>query len=177
MVVPVVPNSPSERTRPTVGVRPGLRRPSATDGPSLWALARASGLDLNSPYAYALWGEYFADTSIVAVDGDDVIGFITGFRTPAEPATVFVWQVAVSSQHRGLGIGGRMLDQLVEQTGARTIEATVTPSNTPSTMLFRSLAKRYDTAIDVALLFGSDELPEEHEAEIRFRVPVGGRPT
>lgn len=173
MVEMVVLHQPVDRERPD----PELRHPSAEDGPALWELARTSGLDVNSPYAYALWGEYFAATSVVAVEGPEVIGFISGFRIPSDGATIFVWQVAVATGHRQRGIGQRMLDWLVERSGARAVDATVTLTNSASIALFRSLAARHGTAINVELLFGSDLLPGGHEPEFRFHVPVGTEPT
>lgn len=170
----VVPSQPPDRPHPLTAPPPSLRRPSATDGPALWALAGDCGLDQNSPYAYALWGEYFAATSVVAVDDDDhAIGFISGFRAPGEPDTVFVWQVAVSPHHRRRGVAGQMLDDLVATTGASTIEATVTPSNAPSLTLFRALGERHGTSVDERLLFGEDLLLGGHEPEVLLRIPVG----
>ena len=94
-----------------------FRTPEPTDGREIWALVRRVGLDLNSPYAYVLWGDHFADTSVVAVRDDQVVGFAMGFRTPADPDTLFIWQIGVDEGARGSGLASRMLDELVERTG------------------------------------------------------------
>src|SRR3546814_19682042 len=102
----------------------------------MWALAKRSGLDLNSPYAYVMWGDYHAATSVVATLDDAVVGYITGFRVPDAPGRVFVWQIAVDEHQRGHGIGGRMRDEMVRRAGAEAIEATVTPETaTPAAPL------------------------------------------
>jgi L-2,4-diaminobutyric acid acetyltransferase len=141
------------------------------DGPALWALARANGLDENSPYAYLLWSEYFRDTTVVAADGGDrPVGFVMAFLRPDEPETVFVWQVGVAAVHRGRGIAGRLLDVLFERTGARAVEATVTPTNTASQTLFRRFGERHGLRVSVEPLFAEELFPAGCEAEHRFRI-------
>jgi len=151
-----------------------LRTPEPTDGREIWALARRVGLDLNSPYAYVLWGDHFADTSVVAVRDDRVVGFAMGFRTPADPDTLFIWQIGVDEGARGSGLASRMLDELVERTGVAVVEATVTPSNTASAALFRGVGVRHGTVAEEVLAYGEDLFPDGHEAEVRFRIPVTG---
>ena len=148
------------------------RASRADDGPILWALARANGLDENSPYAYLLWTEYFGDTTVVAttVDDDTPIGFVTAFRPPDDDHTVFVWQIGVDDAHRRRGIAGHLLDELVERCGATHLEATVTPSNTASETLFRRFGARHGAPVTTDELFGIDLFPPGHEAEIRFRI-------
>ena len=148
------------------------------DGPALWTLARSNDLDENSPYAYLLWSEYFAGTTIVAVDDRDApVGFVMAFPRPDEPDTVFVWQIGVAADHRRRGIAGRLLDELFERAGASAVEATVTPTNTASATLFRRFGERHGLAVTVEPLFGEELFPPGHEAEERFRIgptPSGG---
>ncbi len=152
-----------------------FRTPRSDDGSALWSLARANGLDENSPYSYLLWTEYFAETSVVTTTGgsDQPIGFITGFCPPADPDTVFVWQVGVDHDHRRKGIAGQMLDQLFARCGATHLEATVTPSNVASETLFRRFGERHGASVETQPLFTADQFPStvgDHEAEIRFRI-------
>lgn len=141
----------------------------------MWALAERSGLDRNSTYAYVMFAEYHPLTSVVAEVDSSLVGFVTGFRIPADPDTLFVWQIAVDDRARGRGIGAMMLDELVSRTGVRTVEATVTPSNAASDALFRGLARRHGNEVALATAFGEDLFPEGHEAEIRYRIPVTDR--
>jgi L-2,4-diaminobutyric acid acetyltransferase len=151
-----------------------IEQPSLKDGRAIWRIARDSRkLDLNSSYAYLMWCHDFADTSLVARDGDDVVGFVIGYRRPAAPDTVVVWQIAVDSSQRGRGTAGALLDALVRtlaDAGVRHIETTVTPDNAPSNALFASLARRWDTAIVEAGSFDAGDFPDDHEAEVRFRI-------
>ena len=149
-----------------------FRSPRTADGPALWALAKVNGLDENSPYAYLLWTEYFADTTVVATTADDdaPIGFVTAFRPPADPCAVFVWQVGVDEAHRRRGIAGSLLDELVDRCGATHLEATVTPSNAASETLFRRFGARHGAPVHTEELFGAELFPPGHEAEVRFRI-------
>ena len=141
------------------------------DGPALWSLAKANGLDENSPYAYLLWTEYFRDTTVVATDDADApIGFVTAFLRPDDASTVFVWQIGVDDAHRRRGIAGRLLDELFERTGATALEATVTPTNSASETLFRRFGERHGLSVVVEPLFTEELFPPGHEAELRFRI-------
>ena len=155
-----------------------LSTPDPSHGAAMWALARRSGLDENSPYAYVLWAEYFAETSVVVERDDEVVGFVSGFPVPAAPETVFVWQVAVDERQRGRGVGNAMLDALVDRLPwLRSLEATVTPSNAASAALFRAFAARHDAPVEEEPAFGAHLFPGgSHEAEIRFRIGPLRRP-
>ncbi|MGO1543167.1 MAG: diaminobutyrate acetyltransferase [Gulosibacter sp.] len=150
-----------------------LRGPRQDEGAAIWELARDSErLDLNTPYAYMLWARDFHKSTLVAdVDGE-LVGFIIGFMRPDEPTTLMVWQVAVDMEHRGHGIAGRMLEALVERTGARALETTVTNANEASTRLFAALAARHGAEHTISDLFEPEHFPatQEWEAEKLHRI-------
>lgn len=158
-----------ESTEPDLTVGP----PRIADGVALHRLAQDSGtLDVNSRYAYLLWAREFADTSVVARRADgEVVGFVTGFRRPAEPSTLLVWQVAVDARARGTGVAGRMLDALVTGVpGLETVETTVTPDNAASDAMFTALARRHGAGVQRTELFGSALLGPGHEPEYLYRI-------
>jgi L-2,4-diaminobutyric acid acetyltransferase len=163
--------TPKTTSADTLG-QEGFRSPEPGDGQQMWALAGRVGLDLNSPYAYVLWGDHFAATSVVVDRGDGLTAFAMGFRLPNEPATLFIWQIGVDESERGKGVAGRMLDHLVHRTGARCLEATVTPSNAASAALFRGLAARHGTEAVESPAYAEDLFPPGHEAEVRFRIAL-----
>lgn len=145
--------------------------PSKKDGAAIWRIARDSGkLDLNSSYAYLLWCHDFADTSVVARVGDEVVGFVIGYRRPQAPDTLVVWQVAVDAGQRGRGTAGALLDSLVRRTATRRVETTITPDNAASIALFRSLAGRWGAEMSVAGEFAAREFPDDHETEVLYRI-------
>lgn len=154
---------------------PMLRIPRLEDAPGIWNLVcSCKPLDLNSRYAYLLLCHHFADTCVVAEGDSRLLGFLSAYRPPPTPDVIFVWQVAVHADARGQGLGKRMLEELLRRSaceGVSGLETTVTPSNTASLALFRSLAKRLDTTISKAGLFPEEVFgADAHEEEILYRV-------
>jgi L-2,4-diaminobutyric acid acetyltransferase len=144
--------------------------PRLEDGRQLWRIARDSKtLDLNSPYSYVLWCRDFAATSVVARSDGEVRGFVTGFDRPADPGTLFVWQVAVDAACRGRGLAASMLACLADR-GFRFVEATVTPDNTASGRLFTAFARDRGAELRRTPLLSGDLFPGDHQPEELYRI-------
>ena len=128
-----------------------VRYPQAGDGAAVHRLiARCPPLDPNSTYCNLLQCTHFAATCVLAERGQQVVGFISAYRLPQRPQTLFVWQVAVdpSARHRGLGL--RMLSTLLGGSGCNGVtelETTITPDNAASWRLFRALARALNTKL------------------------------
>lgn len=146
-----------------------FRKPKVSDGVRLWEIARDSKvLDLNSSYAYLLWCQDYAQTSVVAEVDGEVVGFVTGYLRPELPDVVMVWQVAVDASQRGLGLAGKMLSQLMdrlEPRGITKLHTTISPDNTASQALFAGLADRRDMDFRREDLFAPSDFPDDHEPE------------
>ncbi|MEU6772989.1 diaminobutyrate acetyltransferase [Streptomyces sp. NPDC046759] len=154
-----------------------IDRPAMTDGAALWRLAKNSKtLDLNSSYSYLLWCRDFAGTSAVARGADgEPVGFVTGYVRPERPRTLLVWQVAVDSAHRGLGIAAALLDgltaRLAAERGITDVETTITPGNTASERLFTSFAARHGARLEREVLFPAELFPDgPHDPEVLYRI-------
>jgi diaminobutyrate acetyltransferase len=150
-----------------------LRNPNLDDGATLWHLAKESNaLDLNSPYAYLMWCDMFAKTSLVAEVEGLPAAFLMGFHPPGKEEVLFVWQVAVADKYRGRGLASRMLDKLVESSESiNAVEASVTASNLASTKLFHSLALRHGCACSQREFISADHFPGPgHESETIFHI-------
>lgn len=121
-----------------------LRKPRADDGPAVTRLVAACPpLDANSRYCNLLQCTDFADTCIVAERDGGLIGWVSGYRVPQEPETLFVWQVAVHPDARGEGLGKQMLHTLLNrlaQSGVESMRTTVTRNNHASRAMFRAVA-------------------------------------
>ncbi|HEV2767420.1 MAG TPA: diaminobutyrate acetyltransferase [Acidimicrobiales bacterium] len=164
---------------------PRLRAPVAGDAAPMWRLAVDTGaLDVNSPYAYVLVCTHFASTSLVAVDPEelkDLVGFAAAYRTPDDLDVLFVWQVGISAERRGAGLGGRLLRGLLAQPGnrgVRWLDATVTPSNRASERLFHSFAQSLGVACEPTGSYPPELFPGgNHEPEVLYRIgplPIDG---
>ncbi|HUH38777.1 MAG TPA: diaminobutyrate acetyltransferase [Spongiibacteraceae bacterium] len=158
-----------------------LRAPVAEDGPAVTALiANCPPLDPNSAYCNLLQCSHFADTAIAATAADgQLLGFISGYRIPARPDTLFVWQVAVSSAARGQGLGRRMLRGLIERLhgdGIRFVETTITADNDASWALFRGFARSVGADIAESTQFDRERhFNGQHASEQLLRIgPITG---
>lgn len=155
----------------------------------MWALAKETGLDLNSPYCYLMLGHYFSGTCLVAEEAhtplesrngyakenpSEVVGFVAGFRPPAQPDTLFIWQIGVVKKARGNGLASALIQELLrrpECEGVRYLEATVTSSNQASHALFSGQAEKLGAPYELKDCFPSDWFPgEAHEAEQLYRI-------
>lgn len=152
-----------------------FRKPGIHDGRWMWEVTQAHAeLDANSPYAYLMMCEYFAETCVVAEEDGERIGFVLGFRVPDDPETFFVWQVTTDPAHRGKGLARRMIGSILARLvdgGVRFLEATVTPSNEPSQRLFRGFGRQLEVECVEAVAFSEELFPGGgHESEVRFRI-------
>lgn len=160
-----------------------LRRPQLTDGQPVHALVRrCPPLDLNSSYSYFLLCSHHADTCVVAQRGEATVGFLSAYRLPQAPHTLFVWQVAVDASTRGQGLAGRMLEELLAGpscAGVHYVETTVSPSNLASRRVFvRFAAQRQAAWQEEVFLSRAHFGSEAHEEEILLRIgPFTPSPT
>ena len=125
--------------------------PRATDGPRVSRLIASSPpLDVNSAYCNLLQCTDFRETCVLAERGSELLGWISGYRPPASPEQLFVWQVAVDPAARGEGLAGRMLDELLARpavAGAVMLTTTVTEDNEASWALFQAFARRHGATL------------------------------
>lgn len=153
-----------------------LRTPRSTDGMAINNLVeRCKPLDENSLYCNLLQASHFRDTSVVAEGPDgELLGFISGYLLPERSDTLFVWQVAVSSDARGMGLGKKMLRKLVERNAEQEISflhTTVTPDNEASWGMFKSFAKELDAPLETTVMFDSEvHFRGEHDDEVLLQI-------
>ncbi|MBE0428592.1 MAG: diaminobutyrate acetyltransferase [Thermoleophilia bacterium] len=156
-----------------------IRNPGIEDGSRIWSLACLSKpLDLNSPYFYLLFCRHFSRTCLIAEKNSHLLGFVLAYRPPQAESVIFVWQIAVLPDARKQGLGRTLLRELLRRagSGARYIEATVTPSNQASRSLFLSLASELETACEERPFLGRNIFPEEERHEEEILLSLGPLP-
>lgn len=154
-----------------------LRMPTRKDGSAVWALIRAcKPLDENSMYCNLLQSDHFRDTCVIAEVGGEIGGWISAYLMPGAPDTLFVWQVAVAPAARGMGLGGRMLEALLDRpfcAGVRQIQATVTPTNDASRAMLQGFARRRNATLSTEPYIDSDaHLAGLHPSEDRITITL-----
>lgn len=152
-----------------------LVMPTAEHGAAVHKLiAECPPLDANSMYCNLLQSSHFADTAVAAIVDEQLIGFISGYRIPQRPNTLFVWQVAVGEQARGQGLAKKMLKAILAREvnhDINQIETTITANNQASWALFESLARQLDTDISSSVMFDRQQhFADQHDTEMLVRV-------
>ncbi|MCB1049903.1 MAG: diaminobutyrate acetyltransferase [Acidobacteria bacterium] len=153
-----------------------FRPPSAQDGKHIWELVQKTKvLDLNSVYLYMLLGHHFAATCVVAEQGNNLVGFVSGYLQPGHPHTYFLWQVGVHPEHQGQGLATQMVQQILTRpqlAHLQYLETTVSPSNLGSRRLFEKIAKQQKCALEELPGFPESFFPpgSQHEAEPLLRL-------
>lgn len=82
---------------------------------------------------------------MVVERANKIIGWISGYRPPSAPHQIFVWQVAVHPEARGLGLGQKMLAALTRRPavrGATYLITTITDDNAASWRMFTGFARK-----------------------------------
>jgi L-2,4-diaminobutyric acid acetyltransferase len=122
-----------------------LRHPKLEDGTAVFDLVEAcKPLDLNSHYLYLLQCSHFSSTCVVATLRCELVAWVSGYIPPKQTDTFFVWQVAVGRKARGLGLGKKLVNWVLEQqSGIQKIHTSITPDNAASWGLFKSLAREW----------------------------------
>lgn len=153
-----------------------IRPPTGDDGYKVHELvSRCPPLDINSVYCNLLQCTDFADTSLLAEDKKEgqPVGFISGYRPPSRPDTIFIWQVAVDTKVRGQGLAPWMLQTLCAQAvrkGVRYIETTISPENVTSQALFIKFFSWLGVSFSTRTLFSrTRHFAGKHEDELLYR--------
>lgn len=169
----VNPMSPDASEHSTSTIH--IRQPESTDGLALHELvAQCPPLDPNSIYCNLLHCSHFAQTGAAAWSEQNLVGFVSGYRVPERPHTLFVWQVAVSTAARGQGLGKRLIRDILDRQGNQDIthlETTITPDNEASWALFRGLARDLGAAVSDSVLFDQKaHFHDRHGSEVLLSI-------
>lgn len=152
-----------------------LREPVLDDGKSVHELIRhCPPLDVNSSYNYFLLCSHFSETCVVGEKDGNILAFLSAYRLPKAPETLFVWQMAVDASLRGLGMAGRLLEEVLARPaceGVRFIETTVSPSNQASRSVFERFAQKRQLGWHEETFLTEEQFGgENHESEVLFRI-------
>ncbi|HZJ81490.1 MAG TPA: diaminobutyrate acetyltransferase [Guyparkeria sp.] len=146
-----------------------FREPRLEDGARVHQLVKRAGtLDLNSAYLYFLLADHFRSTCALAENGQDLVGFVTAYRLPDNPDTLFVWQIGVDASARGQGVASGLLETLQGRDwfgDIKRIELTISPDNPASKALFTRWAEKLGRSIRHEPYLSSELLGDDHQPE------------
>lgn len=156
---------------------PVLRTPEAEDTCRITDLADGFA----SGEAYAPQGDFmnnaaFRDTSVVAELEGEVVGFVTAYRLPYDPQTLFVWHADVAEAARDRGLASRMLGHLMRQeacVGITRVQTTITSMDERAWTLFRRFARWQCSHMEIQP-FITRALFTRHEADHLVTVLLQG---
>jgi predicted GNAT superfamily acetyltransferase len=103
------------------------------------------------PLLPRLFLEHFADTSLVAEDDGELVGFLVGFVSPSRPDEAYVHFVGVRPDRRGGGLARAFYERFFERARAegRTVVRCVTsPANEGSVAFHRKLGFEAELVAD-----------------------------
>lgn len=130
-------------------------------------------LDPNSIYCNLLQTSHFRSTSLAVDINGQLAGFVSGYRLPEEPATLFVWQIMVAPFARGRGLAMQMLQHLTSRHAGdvRFLETTITPGNHASQRLFEAFAKANEATVTKSDMFEREKhFGNQHDTEWLYRI-------
>jgi len=151
------------------------RHPTLDDGANIYRLVKSCPpLDVNSQYYYYILCKDFNNTCVIAEYKRAALGFVSAYLRPKQPHCLFVWQVAVAKDTRGMGLASNMLEWLIKQPECCDIqymEATISSSNKPSQGLFLQFAKDHNANYKTNLFLDESHFDDEsHEEEVLYTI-------
>ena len=95
-----------------------------------------------APLLPRLFFQHFRDTGLVAESGSDLVGFVIGFVSQAEPGVAYIHFVGVDPGHRGGGLGAELYERffaLAIERGCTEVRCVTSPVNTGSIAFHRRM--------------------------------------
>ena len=148
-------------------------KPKMEDAVKIYNLVKDTKvLDLNSEYLYLLQTTHFRDFCSIAISGDKLIGFVSGYMIPNENGILFIWQVAIDSDFRGNDLARRLILNIIKNNSLniKYLHTTVSPSNKASLRVFEKVAQYYHTNISSHKYFEANNFSKIHEEEVLYKI-------
>ena len=126
---------------------------------------------------YTYWNLFrnFANCCFIAVDEDQLIGFITSHPTTSPPNEWFIWQAGVVPEYRGTGLIDVLQDCVIEvarQKGALAINTSIETDNPRSLGAFNRMAVRLGTAMNEVIRFNLTPRDSSTPDEVLYRISL-----
>ena len=110
-----------------------------------------------------LFLDHFHDTSLVAEQGGELVGFLVGFMSPSKPDSAYIHFVGVNPRSRGNGLARHLYETFFARAGieGRRVVRAVTAAHNSASIAFHTAMGftvtdpilGYDGPSDVKVLF------------------------
>ncbi|WP_320034291.1 diaminobutyrate acetyltransferase [Halarcobacter sp.] len=151
-----------------------IRKPKKEFSKKIFQLVKScSNLDLNSEYLYLLQSTHFKECCSIALCDDKVVGFVSGYKIPNNENALFIWQVAIDENFRGLGLANKLITNTLKRkvnSDVNYIHTTVSPDNKSSIRMFEKLAKKLNTQMKSKKFFKKEDFIDAHEEETLYEI-------
>lgn len=151
-----------------------IRKFQTTDYASLRSIIEQDpDVDTHTHYTYWVASALYSETFLVAEIDGVVVGYVFGIAPSNDDKRAFLWQVAVSGQHRGHGIAKALITEFVRQCQYRQITdiaLTISPGNSASKKLFESVARIFDSQL--VLVGATGDMDGQMKGEEIFRLAI-----
>jgi L-2,4-diaminobutyric acid acetyltransferase len=107
-------------------------------------------LDLHSSFTYWVTLEYWGEMCFVAMDCEQIIGYVSAIGSGHDDTTFYLWQIGVSGGFRSRGIAQRLIGAVVQAArthGYHQMQVSIALDNDLSLRAFQRFALSADTTL------------------------------
>ena len=103
--------------------RPIVRFPTREDSTPVMELINACEISKYSALSRnILQQDLLSETSVVAELDGQIVGWMAAYKLPHDLETLFVWQLVVSEDERGVGLGSLMINSALKRDIGEDVE-------------------------------------------------------
>jgi len=104
----------------------------------------------------------------VAEYDDQIVGFLSSYIKPEDATCLFIWQIAVSKEVRGLNIAANLLRWLMKQPSCKDVKS-VEGTIGASEKLLKRFAREHNANYQLSTFLEASQFGDEsHEEELLF---------
>lgn len=129
--------------------------------------------------SYWILARHFADTCFVLIDKGGICGFVSAVTGPSNSDVLTLWQIGISTAHRGKGLATRLIDAVFARArilGLRTVQVIIEPENQNSLEVFKGYCQKKQIEISqVGKADYTDSLTGSTEFDYIYDMPISDR--
>ena len=133
-------------------------------------------LELHTPFTYWTLFNYFSNLCFLMIEGEELIGFISGIRSSLDKDVVYLWQIGVSKEQRGKNYALLLIGHFIKAViglDCNKIQVSISPENQASYNTFVKYAKEHSyTFAKIGEVKYNDQLSDKKEYEILYELQI-----